>query len=99
MGIAVAAVVACGNHAAKPKGTDAAGSGSGTGMGTGTGTDQIDAAPAAPGRVEHAVYKLGDNRMMAHRLVDGDLVVDASTAGVARYHRFGLPTPRWRLDV
>src|SRR5690242_2827484 len=98
MGIAAvaAASAACGNRAAKPKVTDA-GSGSASGSGSGGSAETVDAAPVAPARVEHSVYKLGDNRLMAHRLVDGDLVVDASTAGVARYHRFGLPTPRWRL--
>jgi arylsulfatase A-like enzyme len=61
--------------------------------------DAAPAAPAEPARVEHAVWNLGDNRLLAHRLVDGDLVVDAGTSGVARYHRFGLPTPRWTLAV
>jgi arylsulfatase A-like enzyme len=53
---------------------------------------------ATPGeREEHAVFSLGDNRLLAHRVVDGDLVVDAGSAGFARYTRFGLPHPRWRL--
>ena len=61
----------------------------------------VDAAPApkAEARVEHAVWNLVDNRLMAHRVVAGDLAVDASDSGVARYHRFGLPTPRWKRGV
>jgi arylsulfatase A-like enzyme len=51
------------------------------------------AAPAA--RIEHAVWKLVDNRLMAHRYVDDELVIDASGVGLARYARFGVPLPRW----
>jgi arylsulfatase A-like enzyme len=61
-----------------------------------------DAAPApAPSdsRDEHAVFAFGDNRLTAHRTVDGDLVVDGGSAGFARYVRFGLPAPRWSLRV
>jgi arylsulfatase A-like enzyme len=84
--------------------TDGAG-GSGTAVdqsdATGSGPAHADAvgAAASAARVEHAVWKLGDNRLMAHRIVDGELVVDASTHGVARYHRFGMPQPRWALAV
>jgi arylsulfatase A-like enzyme len=55
----------------------------------------IDAAPAAPPRPEHVVWSLVDNRHGAHRIVDGDLVLDASTVAFARYTRFGVPAPRW----
>jgi arylsulfatase A-like enzyme len=55
-----------------------------------------DAAPAAA-RTEHAVWKLVDNRHAAHRLVEGELVIDASGVGFARYARFGVPAPRWRF--
>ncbi len=56
-----------------------------------------DASPidAAPPRPEHAVWSLVDNRHGAHRIVDGDLVLDASTIAFARYTRFGVPAPRW----
>jgi arylsulfatase A-like enzyme len=58
----------------------------------------VDAAPAAPpAPIEHAVWRLGPNRLLAHRVVGGDLVVDAAAAGFARYTRFGVPEPRWRL--
>ncbi|MBL9015322.1 MAG: sulfatase [Myxococcales bacterium] len=57
-----------------------------------------DAAPA-PGRVEHAVYNLVDNRHAAHRFVDDELVLDASDVGFARYGRFGVPVPRWRYGA
>jgi hypothetical protein len=70
---------------------------------TTTATHDLDATPATPAappldeRDEHAVFDLGDNRLLAHRLLDGDLVVDAGSAGFARYTRFGLPAPRWDL--
>lgn len=53
-----------------------------------------DAAPA-PGRVEHAVWNLVDNRHAAHRFVDDELVLDGADVGFARYTRFGVPVPRW----
>ncbi|HTJ41285.1 MAG TPA: sulfatase [Kofleriaceae bacterium] len=56
-------------------------------------------APKSDERDEHEVFAFGDNRVMAHRIVDGDLVVDAGSAGFARYTRFGLPAPRWSLRV
>ena len=55
-----------------------------------------DAAPAVV-RPERAVFALGDNLLTAHRVVDGDLVVDAGSIGFARYTRFDLPQPRWKL--
>ncbi len=55
----------------------------------------IDAAPVTPPRPEHAVWNLVDNRHGAHRIVDGDIVLDASTVAFARYTRFGVPQPRW----
>ncbi len=54
---------------------------------------------AAPARDERAVWALGANRHMAHRLVDGDLVLDGGSPGFARYTRFGLPQKRWKLMV
>ena len=62
----------------------------------------IDAPAAAkkPARVEHTVWKLVDNRHTAHRSIDGgDLVLDATNAGFARYTRFGIPVPRWSLGA
>jgi arylsulfatase A-like enzyme len=55
------------------------------------------AVPAAPVRSEHAVFHLVDNRHAAHRYVDGDLVLDGSDVGFARYTRFSMPAPRWQL--
>jgi len=55
------------------------------------------AAPASPGRSEHAVFQLVDNRHAAHRYTGGDLVIDAADAGFARYTRFSMPAPRWHL--
>lgn len=57
----------------------------------------LDAPPAPPARVEHTAFSLVDNRHAAHRLVDGELVIDAGDAGFARYTRFGVPAPRWHL--
>jgi arylsulfatase A-like enzyme len=54
-------------------------------------------APRPAARSEHAVFQLVDNRHAAHRSVGGDLVLDASDIGFARYTRFGMPAPRWRL--
>ena len=51
--------------------------------------------PAKPARTEHVVWKLVDNRHLAHRFVDDELVVDASGVGLARYARFGVPATRW----
>src|SRR5262245_44827626 len=61
---------------------------------------KVDAAPAVPARTEHIVWKLVDNRHTAHRSVDGgDLVIDATSAGFARYTRFGVPVMRWSLGA
>jgi arylsulfatase A-like enzyme len=54
-------------------------------------------APMAPGRSEHAVFQLVDNRHAAHRYTGGDLVLDAADVGFARYTRFSMPAPRWQL--
>src|SRR5262249_38693462 len=57
-------------------------------------------APASAGpavRSEHAVFELVDNRHAAHRYANGELVLDASDIGFARYTRFSMPAPRWRL--
>ena len=60
-----------------------------------------DATPpadaAVPARTEHAAFKLVDNRHTAHRMVDGEVVLDAADIGFARYTRFGQPAPRWHL--
>ncbi|HEY6035722.1 MAG TPA: hypothetical protein VIV58_15715, partial [Kofleriaceae bacterium] len=56
-----------------------------------------DAAPAKPARTEHVVWELVPNRHLAHRAVDGELVVDAGDIGFSRFIRFGLPAPRWHL--
>jgi len=47
-------------------------------------------------RPERAVFSLGDNLLTAHRLVGGDLAIDAGSIGFARYTRFDLPVARWR---
>ena len=66
-------------------------------------TAQLARAPAdaaaapKPARVEHAAWKLVDNRHAAHRAVDGEVVLDARDLGFLRYTRFGLPVMRWRL--
>jgi arylsulfatase A-like enzyme len=58
----------------------------------------VAAVPPEPGgRSEHAVFRLVDNRHAAHRYAGGDLVLDGADIGFARYTRFSLPAPRWRL--
>jgi arylsulfatase A-like enzyme len=54
-------------------------------------------ASVAPGRSEHAVFQLVDNRHAVHRYTGGDLVLDAADVGFARYTRFSMPAPRWQL--
>jgi len=54
-------------------------------------------APELVARDEHTVWRLGPNRLLAHRIADGDLVIDAGSAGFARYTRFDMPAPRWSL--
>ena len=53
--------------------------------------------PPTPARSEHTVFQLVDNRHAAHRYSGGDLVLDAADVGFARYTRFSMPAPRWRL--
>lgn len=57
----------------------------------------LDASKAAA-RVEHAVWNLVDNRHMAHRYVDDELVIDARGISFARYQRFA-GTPQWQLGA
>ncbi len=52
---------------------------------------------AAPARPEHTAFSFVDNRHAAHRIVDGELVIDAADIGFARYTRFGVPVLRWKL--
>jgi choline-sulfatase len=57
-----------------------------------------DAAVApAPVRPEHAVFSFVDNRHAAHRYYGGELLLDGGDVGFARYTRFGLPQPQWRI--
>ncbi|HEY4057663.1 MAG TPA: sulfatase-like hydrolase/transferase [Kofleriaceae bacterium] len=46
-------------------------------------------------RPEHVVYDLVDNRHAAHRMVNGDLVLDGGDIGFARYTLLGAPA--WKL--
>jgi arylsulfatase A-like enzyme len=61
----------------------------------------IDAAPAEPERVERrqerAVFRLGDNRLLAHAHRGGALYIDAGSGGFAKYARFDMPEPRWNM--
>src|SRR5262249_13089777 len=93
--VAVLVLAACGSkkHAhddAAPKPADAAKVASKP-------ADAAAADAAQPARAEHAAFKLVDNRHTAHRAVDGEVVLDASDIGFARYTRFGMPAPRWHL--
>lgn len=93
--LALAASVGCGDERA----TRAAGD-PGGGGGSGPPAPLVDAAPApvvvTPARVEHPAFALGDNLLTAHRLVDGELVIDGGSVGFARYTHLDRPTARWR---
>jgi arylsulfatase A-like enzyme len=56
-------------------------------------------APVKAVRPEHTVWKLVDNRHMAHRSIGGELVLDATNAGFARYTHFGVPVERWHMGA
>jgi len=77
--------------------TGAAGSGAGVATTGAAGSGGATVGPAPKVRSEHAVFHLVDNRHAAHRASDGDLVLDAADVGFARYTRFGVPAPRWKL--
>ncbi len=55
-----------------------------------------DRARAASPRLEHPGFALGDNFLTAHRVVGGDLLIDAGSIGFARYTHLDRPTPRWQ---
>jgi arylsulfatase A-like enzyme len=90
---------ACGGaEGERPAGAGAAGAGA-----SGEGSDARVADAAAgrarvdePPRIEHPVFSLGDNLLMAHRSIDGELVIDAGSISFARYTRLDRPLPRWR---
>ncbi|HTM20235.1 MAG TPA: hypothetical protein VL172_07005, partial [Kofleriaceae bacterium] len=52
------------------------------------------AAPAT--RSEHVVFDLGANRLLAHALRGGGLYVDAGSAGLVKYLRFGGGPRPWQ---
>ncbi len=66
---------------------------------TGDAAGEVEPEPEVARRSERQVFSLGDNLLTAHRAVDGDLVVDASSVGFARYIRFDMPVRRWRLGA
>lgn len=93
LGIAALALVACGGKK-KPQRHDAGVFADATVVPA----PKLDAGPAPqPARVEHAVFELVPNRHTAHRAVDGELVVDASSIDFSRFIRFGMPVPHWHL--
>ncbi|MCB9563447.1 MAG: sulfatase-like hydrolase/transferase [Kofleriaceae bacterium] len=97
---AVVALAGCGKRASSaPDGDAAVVAGDDDAPADDVANADLDAAVAPPAPVEHAVWSFGPNRLMAHRVVDGELVIDAGSAGFARYTRFGLPVRRWKLGV
>lgn len=50
-------------------------------------------------RQEHAVFDMGANRLLAHSRVSGALHVDAGSAAFAKYVRFDMASPHWRIGV
>ncbi|HUJ59647.1 MAG TPA: sulfatase [Kofleriaceae bacterium] len=85
-----AALAACGNSNNKTPTTDPVKVAEPTPGGT-TKSEPPPAPPvAAPSRgPEHPVYSLIDNRLSAHLMRGGGLVVPAGSAGFAKYTRFG----------
>lgn len=59
--------------------------------------DGDDDAHGVASRVEHTVFDLGDNRLLAHARHRGALHIAAGSAGFAKYVRFGLPQLRWKI--
>ncbi len=56
------------------------------------------ALPQAPSRgPEHAVYSLIDNRLSAHLLRDGGLLIPAGSAGFVKYIRFRKSKLSWKI--
>ncbi len=94
----VAALAFAAGCKGKSKGAkrDAALRGSGEVVAEATDAAVPDAAVKAA-RPEHVAWKLVDNRHMAHRSVDNELVVDATNIGFARYTKFGVPVQRWHI--
>lgn len=97
---ALAVVAACKGDKDSKTSTASGGEGSGTGTASvdTDGDGEPDAAPAQakPGN-EHTAWEMAPNRHLAHLLVDGDLVIDGGSPGFARYTRFGLPSPHWKV--
>jgi arylsulfatase A-like enzyme len=56
-------------------------------------------APVKAARPEHTAWKLVDNRHTAHRSIGGELVLDATNAGFARYTHFGIPAVHWHMGA
>lgn len=61
------------------------------------GGTQVAVAPSRG--PEHAVYSLIDNRVHAHLVRGGGLVVDGSTPGFTKYLRYRFKGPDWKRGV
>lgn len=57
----------------------------------------LPGAGAEPRPPRRDVFSLIDNRMLAHPQRGGGLVVNAGSAGFAKYTRFSKPKPVWKL--
>jgi arylsulfatase A-like enzyme len=97
----VLALTGCGkSHKDAPKGGDppAGGGATGTAPAPHPGVEPVRAASRGP---EHPLYSLVDNRLSAHLVRGGGLVVAAGSAGFAKYVRFGNtlshPKTAWTL--
>ena len=86
-------VIGCGGKAEEPV---ASSGGSAAVEDAGTRPDAV-VAPKPPERPEHPVFSFVDNRHAAHRYHAGDIVIDGGDVGFARYTRFNVPQPRWRI--
>lgn len=60
----------------------------------------VEVAEAPAHRIEHPVFDLGANRLLAHALVrGGGLRIDAGSASLVRYLRIGGAVKRWSPGV
>jgi arylsulfatase A-like enzyme len=86
-------------------GLESPGSGSGSGTALVSVNSSVAPVPVTPdaavvvARVEHPVWNVIDNRALAHRVVDDDVVIAGADSAFVRYAGFGLPARRWKLGV
>ena len=53
--------------------------------------------PLPAARVERTVFRLGDNRLLAHQSHGDAIFISAGSPGFAKYARFAMPRLTWKL--